>query len=293
MKKNTFYIISVLLISVLLISTMLFFISSCKRDDQSRIQASLSAKDPIVIPQNVRFNQQKLGNLIPNHSFESGKIYYEESNVKTFDIDGWKKLGEQIEWVNSANENYSKSEVTDGIHSVKITRKQLNETESLGDGIMSDFIKVIPGNYDLNLYLKLKNIKPNKQRIGTKMYDAVNIKIFYYDKNKIEISSEEYNPFTNTKIDNSFKSLSFAHFRSINSLDWSKVNGVSAYFPFFSGDIQDKARYIKLFIGLKGTGTMWIDNVELNYTNKNFTQLECVKSYFDSSFTYSCFCCIS
>lgn len=279
MKRST----NLLTLSILLI-VIAFITNSCKTDDQSRIQASWSSKDPILIPQNVRLNELNMGNLVFNNSFESGKVYYKESNVKSFDIDGWKKIGENIEWVNSELENYSKKDVADGIHSVKITRTTLNETEELGDGILSNFIKVIPGNYNLNLLVKLKDIKPNRQRIGSKMSDAINIKIFFYDKNKIEINASECNPFLKGRIDNSLKSLSFAHFKEIENMEWNELIGSTAYFPFFDGDIPDNARYAKIFIGLKGTGTMWVDDIEFNYTKQNFTQLERIKTYFDSSF---------
>lgn len=260
-------------------------INSCKNDDQTRIQATWTSTDPIAIPQNIRFNQKKLGNLIPNYSFETGKIFYEQSDIKSFDINGWKKIGENIEWVNTTLENFDSQDVYDGTHSVKITKQTTDEVEDYGDGIMSDFIKVIPGNYNLKLHLKLKDIVPNQSRIGTKMYDAINIRLIYFDKNKIEISGVEYDPFLNQKIDNSFKSLSFANYRKIKNFEWGEIYGVTADFPSYDGDIEDNARYVKIFVGLKGTGTMWVDHIEFSYSNQNFTQLERIKTYFDSSFS--------
>lgn len=257
----------------------------CNRDDQSRIQASWSSKDPILIPLNIRIHQMQFGNLVGNHSFESGKVFYEESNVESFNINGWKKIGENVEWINSSYEKYDDNEVFEGIHSVKITRNIADETEEIGDGILSDYIKVIPGNYFLQLHLKLKDIEPNQSRIGVKMHDAINIRLKYFDKNKIEISGIEYNPFENKRIDNAFKALSFANYNEINEFGWGEVYGRSMHFPFFDGDIPDQARYVKIFIGLKGTGTLWIDNIDFRYTNKNFTQLERIKTYFDSSYS--------
>ena len=270
--------------SCLLFFVVAIFFYSCKKDDQSRIQATWSSKDPLIVPYNLRLNQYKLENLVPNHSFESGKIFYKENNINSFDIDGWKQTGDHIEWVNTENKIFTKTEVYNGIRSIKITREKADETENPGEGIISDYIKVIPGNYELSLFLKLENIVPNRSRIGTKMYNAVNIKLLYFDKNKIEISGNEHNPFSGKKIDNAFKSLNLAHFRTIDEFGWGQVYGTSAYFPFFDGDIPDQARYVKIFIGLKGTGTMWIDQVDFKYTNKNLTQLERVKTYFDSSY---------
>jgi hypothetical protein len=259
--------------------------TSCKKKEQTRFQTSWSSKDPIAIPFNTRLNQQKLGNLVLNSSFESGKLFYKEKDIKTFDIDGWSVVGNHVEWVNRQNLEYKLYEVADGNHAVKVHREIADETEDLGDGILSDYIKVIPGNYSLKLKLKLKNIRSNKERLGFKLHDAVNIRIKYFDKNKIEIRVQEFNPFMNLKIDNTFNSQSFTNYYQINDQDWCDVYGKTADFPYFNGDIPDQARYAKIFIGLKGTGTLWIDKVEFNYTNQNFTLLERLEPYFDSSFT--------
>jgi hypothetical protein len=226
-----------------------------------------------------------LGNLVLNSSFESGKLFYEEKDIKTFAIDGWSVIGNHVEWVDKQNLEYTFYEVSDGNHSVKVHRENADETEKLGEGIVSDYIKVIPGNYFLKLKLKLKDIKSNKERLGSKLHDAVNIRIKYYDKNKIELRVQEFNPFMNLKIDNTFKSQSFTNYYQIDDLDWCDVYGKTADFPYFNGDIPDKTRYVKIFIGLKGTGTLWIDKVEFNYTSQNFTLLERLEPYFDSSFT--------
>lgn len=268
-----------------LIIIVLVGFSSCRKKEQTRFQTSWSSKDPIAIPFNTRINQQKIGNLVLNSSFESGKLFYEEKGIKTFAIEGWSVVGNHVEWVNKQSLEYKLNEVSDGNHAVKVHREIANETEKLGEGILSDYIKVIPGNYFLKLKLKLKNIKSNRERLGFKLFDAVNIRIKYYDKNKIELHVQEFNPFMNIKVDNTFNSRSFASFYQISDLDWCNVYGKTASFPFFNGDIPDQARYAKIFIGLKGTGTIWIDKVEFNYTTHNFTFLERLEPYFDSSFT--------
>jgi len=135
------------------------------------------------------------------------------------------------------------------------------------------------------MYLKLESICPNRARLGTKLHDAVNIRLQFFDKNKIEISSDEYDPFRQTKIDNAFKSLNLTNYWNIRQFGWGKINAQSAKYPFFNGDIPDETRYVKIFIGLKGTGTMWVDKVNFNYTKQNFTFLERMNPYFDSSFT--------
>ena len=270
-------------ISFLFILTVIF--TGCKKEDQSRLQANWSANDPIIIPYIIRKNETNFGNLVPNPSFESGKVYYEKSNIKSFDINGWKKVGQNIEWVNANNQPYNKSDVNSGNYAVKIKRDSADETEITGDGIISDYIKVIPGNYSLKMFLKFQNVCPNQSRIGTKMYDAVNIRLYYYDKNKVEISGNQYNAFYNKNIDNSFKSYTLSNFDYFERTEWGQIFGKSANFPVFDGDIPDQARYVKIFVGLKGTGTMWIDDVEFRFTKQNFTLLERLKPYFDSSFT--------
>ena len=272
-------------IVILLIFVITIVLSGCKKEDQTRFQAGWSAKDPIAIPYNIRNHEKTLGNLVINPSFETGKVYYEESNIKSYDITGWKKVGKNIKWVNSNNGEYKENEVYEGTHSIKIERNTADETEITGEGIISDFIKVIPGNYSFKLFLRLENICPNQARVGTKMHDAVNIRLLYFDKNKIEIDGVEYDAFQNKKIDNTFKSYSLSNYWNIDEFCWGEIHGKTANYPFFDGDIPDDTRYVKIFIGLKGTGKMWVDNIDFRYTNENFTTLERLKPYFDSSYS--------
>lgn len=272
-------------IVILLTFVIIIVLSGCKKEDQTRLQAGWSAKDPIAIPYNIRNHEKTLGNLVINPSFETGKVYYEENNIKSYDITGWKKVGKNIKWINSNNGEYNEDEVYEGTHSIKIERNTADETEITGEGIISDFIKVIPGNYSFKLFLRLENICPNQARIGTKMHDAVNIRLVYFDKNKIEIDGIEYDAFQNKKIDNTFKSYSLSNYWNIDEFCWGEIHGKTANYPFFDGDIPDETRYVKIFIGLKGTGKMWVDNIDFRYTNENFTTLERLKPYFDSSYS--------
>ncbi len=271
------------LISLIVIIFSIAFLG-CKKEDQTRLQANWSANDPILIPQNIRINERNLGNLVKNPSFETGKVYYEKGNLKSYDITGWKKVGHNIKWVISENGDFSSDEVYEGTHAIKIERNIADETEPIGEGIISDFIKVIPGNYSLKFFLRLENVCPNQARIGTKMYDAVNIRLQFFDKNKIEINGDKLDAFRNKKIDNTFKSLTLSNFWQIEKFGWGEIHGKTAHYPFYDGDIPDEARYVKIYIGLKGTGKMWIDNVDFRYTDKNFTMLERLKPYFDSSY---------
>ena len=272
-------------IFILIILLFICLLNGCKKEDHSRFQASWSAKDPILTPYNIRKHEKDLGNLVLNSSFELGKFYYEENNIESFDINGWKKVGDGIEWINTENNKYKYNEAFEGTHAIKISRESADETDKDGSGIMSDYIKVIPGNYSLNLFLRLENICPNQARIGTKMFDAINIRLQYYDKNKIEIDGTEYNAFNNIRVDNRFKSYTLSNYQYIDELEWGEIHGRTANFPFYNGDIPDKTRYVKIFIGLKGSGKMWIDNIDYRYTSENFTLKERLEPYFDSSYS--------
>ena len=178
---------------------------------------------------------------------------------------------------------YSNDEAFSGKHAIKISRLMANETDKLGEGIESDFIRVIPGNYQFTLFIKLLNISGNRERLGTKIFDAVNIRFLYFDKNKIQIEGKHFYPQQGIYIDNSFKGYSFSNYWKIDSVDWIKVIGKSHNFPFPDGDILDEAKYIKIFLGLKGTGTMWIDSLNFRYTESNLTSLEKTLPFVDST----------
>ena len=276
MKSN--WILTLLL--MLLINTF-----ACKEKEQTHLAASWSSKDPITIPYSTRLNYLNLGNLVQNPSFESGKLLYHESSIKTFAINNWKHIGENTQWVNKQNRNNDSCEVFHGNHSIKIHRTKADETETIGEGVFSDYIKVIPGNYLLKMYLRLKNIKSHQERLGFKLYDAVNIRIKYYDKNKIEVQANNLNFFQDKKIDQTFGSLSFANYNEIVNMNWCEVHAKTAFYPYYNGDIPDNVKYVRLFIGLKGTGTLCVDKVDFRYTKNNFSLKERLKPYVDSSYS--------
>ena len=243
--------------------------------------------DPFAIPYRVRIQKYERGNLLPDSgSFESGKVYNLDSTRTSFNIDGWLKIGEDVHWVNKKQDSiYSPDEVHSGNYAVKIQRVTANETVNEGEGIQSDYIKVIPGRYRLTLYLRLKNIRGYRTRLGSKLYDAVDIRILYFDKNKIPMSNEQYVPQTKEYIDRSFKSYSLSNFWYISNFDWAKIIGKSINNPYLEGNIPDEARYVKLYIGLKGTGTMWVDDVDFRYTRDNFSARERLENLIDTVYS--------
>jgi hypothetical protein len=274
-------------LAILFCAILFCLLFSCKKTPKEiPVTVSWSSNDPLSIPFRIRLQKYHRANLIRNSSFESGKALIVDSTGTTFRIDGWRKVGNNVEWVNILLDTlYNADEAVDSLRSVKIYRKSIDETDERGEGIISDFIKVIPGNYSLSYYIKLENVCSITERLGTRLYDAVNIIVYYYDKNKIPVSSKLYIPHKDIYINNSFKGLSFSNFWQIEKFDWARVTGKSHNFNFPEGDIPDEARYVKIYFGLKGTGTMWIDNVDFRYTKSNFSALERMMYLTDTVFS--------
>ncbi len=260
---------------------------SCRQagNQENRLPA-WSSNDPLAIPYFIRQQKADKGNLVRNGSFEIGKWLSVDSLTQSYSIDGWQKRGTHVTWVDlGADTGLPGAEVYSGQHAIRIIRTAADEMVSEGEGIMSNFIRVIPGNYSFSFYARMLDIRPYSARLGTRMHDAVEIKLFFFDKNKIPVSSRSPVPFKGQQIDNSFKSLSLANFDHIKEFGWGRIIGKSHSFPFHEGDIPDNARYVKLFIGLKGTGTLWVDDVDFHYTRSNFTPLERITLIVDSSLT--------
>ncbi len=272
--------------AILTLSAFIFVFTTCtKRPNTTQTPVSWLSDDPLTIPYRLRQQKLEKGNLVWNSSFESGRNLIIDSTGVTYRLDGWQKIGEHVYWVNiNADSVFSADEAIDSLRAIKIHRNYANETDDPGEGVLSDYIRVIPGNYQLTFKIRLENIRPNRSRLGTRIYDAVNIRLTFYDKNKIEISSKKYDPSKNILIDNSFKSYSFSNYFAIPSLAWCKVIGKSVNDPLIDGDTPDEARFVKIFLGLKGTGTMWIDQVDYRYTERNFTTLERMTKLLDTTF---------
>ena len=75
------------------------------------------------------------------------------------------------------------AEVIGGSHSVKIARKKAAELDE-AEGIISDYIPVIPGNYYFTYSIRLKDIVSNKYRLGGQLYDALVIKVLFFDEHR-------------------------------------------------------------------------------------------------------------
>jgi hypothetical protein len=272
---------------ITIIIVMLCSVNSCVEDDSNLPStAGWSSLDPASIPLRQRMIQINRGNLVKNPSFEEGRIINVTSNTVSNNISGWTWIGNNVHWVAGVDSSdHNPAEVHTGISSIKIQRESADETVGQGEGVISDFIRIIPGNYAFTFWIRLQDIHSYQERRGTRIEDAIDIRILYYDKNRLQISGETYNSLRKTSIDQSFKALAFSGFWNIDSLDWSHVRGRTTNDYLTEGDVPDEAKFVKIFFGLKGTGTVWIDDVDFRYSKRNFTSLEKSERFFDTTFS--------
>ena len=258
--------------------------TSCAKEDKATInKAAWSSRDPLNIPLNRRMSELEAGNMVLNPSFERGRFFNDQFN--TFELPGWTEIGNATVWVDTRKEGHHASEVNSGNHAIKISREVSDEVVQQGAGMLSDFIKVIPGNYRLHYSLRVKGLSPYAGRLGSRLQDALNVRIYYYDKNKIRIGGAAKDPVNGIRFDNEFKALPFSGYWKIDSLGWMRTRGISHKFPFADGDLPENPRYIRIFIGLKGTGTVWVDDVDFSYAPYNFSLYERLKHWQDSTFS--------
>ncbi len=244
-----------------------------------------SSFDPLTIPLEIRKKQLEKGNIVPNNFFEQGTASLSEGPVTDFTLEKWTVVGNNVEWVDINHELYSSDDVSTGNHAVKISREKANETDKKGDGVESGFLPVIPGNYDFTYDVKLKDIYPVRPRFGTKLYDAIDVRLLFFDADKNPIEGTVHNPLYGFDIDNSFKGFTFSNFWHIGDFGWDNVVARTFNYPFSEGDIPDNCRFVKLFFGLRGNGTMWVDNVEFKFSRWNFTAIEKLLPYIDADYS--------
>lgn len=266
---------------------MLFFFSSCVEEDSNQPSTTgWSSLDPTSIPLRQRMIQTGRGNLVKNPSFEQGRIINVDSNTVSNNISGWTWLGDNVYWVEVGDSSdHGPGEVHSGIYSIKIQRESADETMGQGEGVISDFIRIIPGNFEFTFWIRVQDVHSYQERHGTRIGDAIDIRILFYDKNRLQISGETFNSERNANIDQSFKALPFTGFWNIDSMDWSQVRGRTTNDYLTEGDVPDEAKFVKIFFGLKGTGTVWIDDVDFRYSSRNFTSLEKSERFFDTTFS--------
>ena len=282
MKKNRNYIY--------LIFILLFLACNTTENEEEITVAESdtlwSAFEPINIPYKIRLQEFEKQNLIPNFSFEDGKKLQNDSAITNFELNNWEIIGKNIEWTDTNLEIYDSAQAVHKNHAIKIHRKQedVQEIDNKASGILSDFIEVIPGNYLFFIDIRLEKIFPSNKRLNSKIGEDIDIHIEYYDKNKKRLSDGIYFEYYNKDVDNSFKGFSFSNFYYIENFEWGQVRGRTLNYPFSEGDMPEGCRYIKIFLGLKSRGTMWVDNIDFRFSRWNFTSLERIKPFFDTTY---------
>ena len=272
--------------AVLPLFSCIFILAACStivRPDKIPVASAWSTTNPSSIPYDVRRQQFAKGNLVTNPAFEDGR-WLKSGSDHPFKITGWETVGRHIQWVDRDAAPDAFDAQQSGRRCIKITRAKANEIDS-AEGIISDYIPVIPGNYDFTYCVRLHNIVNNKCRLGVRLYDAIVVSVLYFDENKQPLNPASVNPVSGDLIDNSDKSFSFSNFWRIERFPWGKVRGRSYNYPFSEGDIPDRTRYVRLFFGLKGTGSAWLDDIYFGYSKWNFTALERFKPFFNRRFT--------
>lgn len=237
---------------------------------------------------NIRQDFYRNGNLIKNPSFEQVRIQKSDSVIKKFDLLNWKVIGSGVQ-LTDISRNGNNSEVSKGIHAIKIirTKEDVKEINNESEGVLSDYIEVIPGNYNFDLDIRLENIFPSNERFNSRIGKGIDIHLEFFDANKNKINPGYYFEYLNKKIDNSFKGFSFSNFFYIDKFGWGKVKARTWNYPYSEGDIPDNCKYVKIFAGLQCSGTMWIDNLDFRLSRWNFTPLERMDSFFKKKYALS------
>lgn len=273
-------------ISIFMFIAILFAFACNTAEESPSENKNWSAFETLSVPYDLRKAELEKGNLVPNFSFEKGKAAENDSAITNFSIENWELIGENVEWVNADSEIYEPSEVSEGKYAIKISRKMedVADLNPKSDGVLSDYIEVLPGNYLFFLDIKLKEVYPSVKRLNARLGTDIDIRLKFFDENKKEISPGVYYEYWDKEVDNSFKGFSFSNFYEIEDFGYGRIRGRTLNYPFSEGDMPDGCKYIKIFIGLKGRGTMWADNIEFKYSRWNFTPLERVKPFFEKEY---------
>ena len=121
-------------------------LAGCKLNSKKTEFERWTSTDPLAINHRVREQKFLQGNLLANHSFESGKIIEVDSLTHTTKIDGWDLIGKDVYWIHPGTDSIpaDSAEVHSGCCSIRISRKNASETEDFGQGVLSNFIRVMP-----------------------------------------------------------------------------------------------------------------------------------------------------
>jgi hypothetical protein len=240
-----------------------FLLLLCCSHGVLRAQYVHSGLDPLTNSLQTRQLYYNKGNLVPNASFEDGPS-----------LSHWKFVGK----------NVSLTDDHEGSHAIKITRSYTDvaEVNNTSNGVLSDFIEVIPANFDFYFDIRLENIIPTAlvDRFQTRIDKDIDIHLVFYDRDKKELDPGVFFEYVGRKVDNSFKGFAFSNYFYIDKFDWARIHGRTWDYPFSEGDLPENCKYVKIFLGLKCSGTMWVDNIDFRLSRWNFTPIEREDSFF-------------
>lgn len=260
--------------------------------EYSVAQTFFSGINPLSNSLKMRNLYYNRGNLVPNSSFEIAQILKNDSLITNFKLANWTVIGNNVQLTDLKKCNlYNSGDVFQGNHSIKIVRKfkGVKEINNTSDGILSDYIEVIPGNYDFYFDIRLEKIIPTTylDRFQTRIGKNIDVHLEFYDKNKKQLDPGMYFEYIGKELDNSFKGFAFSNYFLIDKFAWARVHGESWFYPFSEGDLPENCRYIKIFLGLKCSGTMWVDNIDFRLSKWNFTPLERMDTFFRKKYDLS------
>lgn len=277
MKKMTFFLLCAILLSAMF--------SACRTQQEK----SQTGPDPLSLSLKIRQDYYNKGNLIPNPSFEQAEIHKNDSLIRDFSLSHWEVIGKDVQLTDLANHRYDSASASQGTHAIKIVRtaEGIKEINDQPEGVLSDYISVIPGNYNFYFDIRLEDIFPATERFHSRIEDGIDIRLKFYDENKKEISPGTYFEYLGKEIDNGFKGFAFSNFFYLHKFGWGRVRGRTWNYPFSEGDLPDNCKYVRIFAGLKCSGKMWIDNLDFRFSKWNFTPLERMDSFFNRQYDLS------
>lgn len=275
------------------VNPIIFFIVSIAfilnfYDVNAQDESSWSSMNPLSVPLKVRQEYYKKGNLVLNPSFEQAEIGKNDSLIYNFKIAHWQVIGKAVQLTDRTDKFYSEKDAYQGDRAIKIIRtaKDVKEMDNSKEGVLSDYIKVIPGNYNFLFDIRLQRIIPGvyPDRFQGRIGEDIDIRLQFYDKNKKPLDPGIYFDYVHRKIDNGFKGFAFSNYFYIDTFKWARVSGRTWAYPFSEGDLPDNCRYVRIFFGLDCPGTMWIDNVDFRLSKWNFTPLQRMDSFFKKKY---------
>ena len=274
MKKST--------ILIIIIHIIIFEIPDFCMGQQGKSWSTINALT-------IRKDFYNKGNLIKNSSFEQVNIKGNDSIIHNFNLLNWNVIGKNGQLTDVSRKGSNDSEAYTGIHAIKIVRSKddVKEIDDESDGVLSDYIEVIPGNFDFNFDIRLDKIIPSPypERFHSRIGKGIDIHLEFFDENKKRINPGYYFEYLNKKVDNSFKGFAFSNFFYLDKFGWGKVKARTWNYPYSEGDLPDNCKYVKIFAGLNCSGTMWIDNLDFRLSRWNFTPMERMDSFFKKKYT--------